>query len=414
MSSPVIELIPSKAAVRADGPCTLDVLVRVTPPGGEDKKERPRLNLGLVLDRSGSMGAQNKIGFARQAAEFLVRQLLPSDRLSFTVFDDRIETAFPNGPVEGREVLISLIREIHPRGSTALHGGWQEGAQQVRGNLLAEGLNRVLLLSDGLANVGETNPDRIATAVHEMLRQGVSTTTLGLGDDYNEDLLEAMARSGDGNYHYIEAPEQLEGIFRTELHGLMATLGRQVSLGVEGLVVDARAEVLNEFDVLPTGRYKLPHLVAGIPVLVVLRLHLPAFGGGRICRLRLAWNPPEGARQHFKAELDLPAVSGGAWDSLASDLEVQERSVLLLIARLKKDATRKLQVGDREGARLCLEEAKKLLATLPDSAERRREEKALAVVEEHLVHGAWDKFNKHAKYQARQRHRSEQYRDDQF
>src|SRR5262249_19875682 len=158
------------------------------------------------------------------------------------------------------------------------------------------------------ANVGETNPDAIATDVNRLARQGVSTTTMGLGDDYNEDLLEAMAQSGDGNYYYIESPKQLADIFQTELQGLMATFGNKVSLGVHPQGDVTVADVLNDLDRLPTGRLKLPNLIAGMPVLVLVRLSVPPMTGEReLCRFRLAWDAPkEAGRQKVVSALRLP------------------------------------------------------------------------------------------------------------
>jgi Ca-activated chloride channel family protein len=124
-----------------------------------------------------------------------------------TIFDGQGQTIVPNTSAEDKGRVVELIQAVHPGGSTNLHGGWKEGGEQVGKNLVAGGLNRVLLLSDGLANVGETNLDAIATGVNRLAKEGVSTTTMGLGDDYNEDLLEAMAQSGDGNYYYIESPQ---------------------------------------------------------------------------------------------------------------------------------------------------------------------------------------------------------------
>jgi Ca-activated chloride channel family protein len=333
MTQPSIEIVPSHPAVRSDAPCTLDVLVRITPPSAALNAPRPALNLGLVLDRSGSMGTQNKIGFAREAAVYAVQQLLPTDRVSVTVFDDQVRTIVPNTVAEDKGRIVDLLQSVQPGNSTDLHGGWTEGGKQVGQHLVAGGLNRVLLLSDGLANVGETNPDNIATTVNRLAREGVSTTTMGLGDDYNEDLLEAMARSGDGNYYYIESPKQLPDIFQTELKGLMATFGNTVSLGIEPQEGVTVADVLNDLDRLPSGLLKLPNLVAGMPILVVFRLNVPPTAQEEpLCRVRLAWNDPyQDERREMTAPLRLP-VMAAVWETLAPNMEVQERSALLLIA----------------------------------------------------------------------------------
>ena len=413
MKQPEIEIIPIRGAVRSDAPVTLDVLLRITPPSPEVQVQRPALNLGLVLDRSGSMGGQNKIGFAREAAIYAVQQLLPTDRVSVTIFDDKVETIVPSTLGENKGRIAELIQSVQPGGSTALHGGWQEGARQVRQHLLAAGLNRVLLLSDGLANVGETSPDAIATDVHRLAKEGVSTTTLGVGDDYNEDLMEAMARSGDGNYYYIESPQQLADMFQSELKGLVATFGNTVSLGIEPQDGVVLGDILNDLDRLPTGRLKLPNLVSGMPIIVVVRLNVPPAREEReLCRFRLAWNAPkQPERGQMRVSLRLPSVDAATWEALAPALEVRERAALLLMARYKKQATRCLEREDRDGAVRALQEAKGILASAPDTPEMRREAHALAEIEGYLTGGAWVKFLKHAKYQAHQRRRSEPYRD---
>jgi len=413
MNQRQIEIIPVRGAVRSDAPVTHDVLVRITPPAPEVQVQRPALNLGLVLDRSGSMAAQNKIGFAREAAIYAVQQLLPADRVSVTIFDDEVESIVPNTPAENKGRIVELIQRVQPGNTTALHGGWKEGGSQVKQHLLAAGLNRVILLSDGLANVGETNPDAIATDVNRLAREGVSTTTMGVGDDYNEDLLEAMARSGDGNYYYIESPQQLADMFQTELKGLIATFGNTVSLGIEPQAGVTLADVLNDLDRLPTGRLKLPNLVSGMPLIVVVRLNVPPAREEReLCRFRLAWNAPkQPERQELTVRLRLPAVDAATWETLAPTLEVRERAALLLMARCKKEATLCLERGDRDGAVRWLAEARQVLASTPLTPEMRQEEQALAQIEEHLASGSWDKFRKHAKYQSHQRRRSDPYRN---
>lgn len=413
MKQPKIEIIPLREARRSDAPITQDVMVRITPPAPEALLQRPALNLGLVLDRSGSMASQNKMSFAREAATYAVQQLLPTDRVSVTIFDDRVTTLLPNTRAENKPRIVELIQGIHPGNSTALHDGWEEGGKQVGQHLLPGGLNRVLLLSDGLANVGKTNPDDIATDVNRLAREGVSTSSMGLGDDYNEDLLEAMARSGDGNYYYIETPQQLPDIFQTELKGLMATFGNTVTLGIEPGEGVTLADVLNDLDRLPTGGVQLPNLVADMPLIVVVRLNLaPMPQEQDVCTFRLAWNAPgEMERQELAVTLRLPIVDAFGWEALSPTQEVQERAALLLMARYKKHATESLERGNRDEAARWLNEATQILTSAPESAEMRREAQALAEIEGYLARGADIKFRKHAKYQAHQRRRSENYRD---
>ncbi|MFO0822576.1 MAG: VWA domain-containing protein [Gemmataceae bacterium] len=413
MKMPAIELTPLRPATRSDAPTTLDVLLKIMPPLPEVQVQRPPLNLGLVLDRSGSMSSARKLDYAREAAIFAVQQLLPTDRVSIVIFDDKVQTLVTNTLAEDKNRLVSAIQGILPGGSTALHGGWREGAKQVGGHPIPGGMNRVLLLSDGLANVGESNPDAIATDVHRMSKEGVSTTTLGLGDDYNEDLLEAMANSGDGNYYYVENSNQLPAIFQSELQGLMATIGNAVTLQVETASGVTVADVLNDLDKTPDGKLKLPNLVAGMPLLLVIRLNVPPMSQSQtadICRFRLEWNAPKSAeRAVLAAPLSVPAVSSAIWDSLAENVEVQEQAALMLIARYKKQATQSLERGDIEAAKRLLADAKKILVAAPQTPEIKREFDAFSQIEAHIESGEHMKFQKHAKHQVYQRRSSKPY-----
>ncbi len=369
MSTPKIEIIPIRPAVKGDAQTLLDVLVRITPPAPEIHFVRPPVNLALVLDRSGSMSGGNKMRHARLAATCAVEQLLPTDRVSVTIFDTEVQTIAPNGPVENKALLIDLIRGIEPRDSTDLHGGWKEGGRQASSGRIDDGLNRVILLSDGLANVGVTSPVTIATEVQGLAANGVSTTTMGLGADYNEDLMQRMGESGDGNYYFIENPVQLADIFATELKGLLATVGKTVSLGVEGQNGTALLDVLNDPDRLPTGRFKLPNLVVGVPISIVVRVKVPAATGqAEILRLRLAWDDAKTGRRTVQYEpLTLPAVASAAWDALPEEPQVLEQVAILMAARAKLESVAAHDRGDLAATRAKMAEAMGFLGSVPHS-----------------------------------------------
>lgn len=408
MTQPKLTVTPIRPAVRSDLPTTLDLLLTITPPPADTSAARPPLNLALVLDRSGSMGERNKITFAREAAIFAVRELLPTDRVSVVAFDDKVEVVVANTPASDAESVVRKINAIHPRGSTALHGGWQEGARQVQAHRQTEGVNRVLLLSDGLANVGESRPDVIANEVHTFATAGVSTSTLGVGDDYNENLMEAVARSGDGNYYYVESPAQLPNIFRTELLGLSATAGVDVTLALEPRAGVTVADVLTECDRTPDGRLRLPNLVSGVPVRVVLRLNVPALSGEQdlLC-FRLDWHAPkDDIRQSTEARLVLPAIPGTVWDGLAENAEVKEQVLLHVVARQKQEAAKAVEAGDFQLAQHYNLANRQMLAAAPTSPAVAQTIAEQDMIDADFDDGEMTKFKKRAKEQAYRRHTS--------
>lgn len=401
MATPRIELIPLRAAISAEKPGTLDVLVRITAPEPAVKPQRPKLNLSLVIDRSGSMDGE-KIAFARQAAAFAVEQIQPQDRVSVVVFDDEVQPLVPSTLVENRQALLKAIAGVVPGGSTALHEAWRQGGLQVSQFLDRECLNRVIVLSDGLANVGETNPDVIATDVHKLAGLGVSTTTMGVGDDYAEDLMAAMAKSGDGNYYYIQSASQLPGFFATELQGLMALAGHTVSLGLTGCNGAIVQDVLNDLDKTATGRYKLPNMVTGSPIEVVVRLKVPPVAGAaELLSVRLAWNHPDAAeRQVAHASLRLPSVSEAQLVEFPFNEEVQRLSALLMAARAREEAVRYLDAGNAAAARTTLQAAMAPVAAAPAAPKMAEEMAALADLEAEIATGNAARARKKATYQS--------------
>jgi len=162
--------------------------------------------IAFILDRSGSMEGEKMVR-AREAAMFCVDQMLATDRLSVVTFDDHIDVLFPSEPVTNKQSMKDLISRVGARGSTALHEAWVRGGLTVSEKMLDKGINRVVLITDGLANIGITSTDEIVTQAMGLFQRGVSTSTIGIGADFNEDLLMPMAQSGGGNAWHVVEPE---------------------------------------------------------------------------------------------------------------------------------------------------------------------------------------------------------------
>jgi Ca-activated chloride channel family protein len=401
MMEPTIELIPIKNAVRSDDLTTLEVLVRITPPTPDIHFVRPPINLGLVLDRSGSMAGEKKMEYAQEAAYLAVEQLLPTDRISITIFDNVVETIAPSQPVSDKPGLARRIKAIVPRGITALFDGWEEGGKQVENNLVFNGLNRVILLSDGLANEGMTDANVIAREVKTLASRGVSTSTMGLGEDYNEDLMQAMGEAGDGNYYFIESPLQLVDIFHTELMGLMANLGQKVTLELDPQGESAISEVLNDLESTASNRLMLPNLIVGMPIQVVIRLRIPAWKAvARVLQARLGWDDPKtGGRMTAEASLSLGSCPSTDWESFPTDPEVVEQVALQMAAKAKKEAISAFDRGEELHSVDSFLMEMPALAALPPSPAVAREMSDLAQLKSDLKAGDGAIFRKRASAQ---------------
>ena len=218
--------------ILADSSLPVYVILRfdipIRPP--DPDLTRPDLNLALVIDRSGSMEDKGKMDYAIEAANLLVDHLQPTDRLSVVDYDDIISVLWPSTLVKSPEMIKAKINSLFPRNSTNLCGGMMRGVEQVTPYVQGDQINRVILLSDGLANTGITSPNEIRKLVRESKNKGVTITAMGLGLEYNEDLLQLIAENSGGNYYFIENPKQMARIFDNELGTLFATVGKDVRL----------------------------------------------------------------------------------------------------------------------------------------------------------------------------------------
>jgi Ca-activated chloride channel homolog len=192
---------------------------------------RTPLNLSLVLDRSGSMSG-GKLAAARGAAQALVRRLFPEDVVSVVAYDDSVATVALPGTGAEQTGLQEAIAAIETGGMTNLSGGWLRGRDLVSTRLLPGGVNRVILMTDGQANQGITDPAQLVGLCQEASRRSISTTTIGFGQDFNEHLLRAMADAGSGQTYYIERTDQAGAVFQEELAGLLTLSAQNVAVAI--------------------------------------------------------------------------------------------------------------------------------------------------------------------------------------
>jgi Ca-activated chloride channel family protein len=221
------EVLAAETVERAIIKIGLDCL----PPSA--RGQRPPVNLALVIDRSGSMSG-DKIAKAREAALELVRRLGPDDIISLVAYDTGVEVLVPAQRVRQADGLEAAIRDLRAGGNTALFGGVSRGAEQVRRHLEdPRYVHRVILLSDGQANVGPSSPEELGRLGAALMKEGVAVTTIGLGLGFNEDLMTRLAQRSDGNTYFVEQSADLPRIFAAELGDVLNVVARRVVIEVE-------------------------------------------------------------------------------------------------------------------------------------------------------------------------------------
>jgi Ca-activated chloride channel homolog len=221
-----------RTVLTADKPESM--MVKVSLKGAERAildGERSPVNMALVIDRSGSMSGE-RIAQAKEGAITAVKRLTASDYLSIVIFDDKIETLIPTQRVTDKEAIISRIREITAGGSTAIFGGVSQAAAEVRKNSERGFINRIVLLSDGQANVGPQSPADLGRLGVSLMKEKISVTTIGVGLGYNEDLMTRLAAKSDGNSYFVENNNDLPRIFTSELGNVLSVVAKSVKVVV--------------------------------------------------------------------------------------------------------------------------------------------------------------------------------------
>jgi Ca-activated chloride channel family protein len=363
-------LTPLKPALADDSRSTLDVLLRLVARGSAPVQRTP-LSLSLVIDRSGSMGG-GRLAAAKACVADLVDCLDKADEVGIVIYDDNVDTLLPLSPAgQARQHLAAPLANLDTGGSTDLHAGWLAGARQVAPRTGAQRLCRVVLLSDGQANHGETDTDRICDQVRQLAASGVSTTTVGLGEGFNEQLMTAMAAAGQGNALYGDRAEDLAEAFESEI-GLLSHLAWR-DVRVQTGSATSRWRMLNDYTRNADGTWTVPSVATGaeawacfsVPMDSAVRAQARS-RQGKAFHVTVTAADAQGRRHTFKASLPaLPVVDNGHWHAMPADELVSRRLTELQAARLQRRARQAVEEGDWAQAERLLREVEALAADHP-------------------------------------------------
>ena len=363
-TEPTLTVRQDRRLIRANAHSRRFLLARIVTPRATVERSRPPVNLAIVLDRSGSMSGE-KLRVAKAAVEEAIARLQPDDRFSVVVYDDKVDIVIASATASGesRRAAVERLREIEARGTTNLGEGWLRGCEQVASRLVEHGVNRCLLLTDGLANVGITDPDQLAAHAAELRARGVTTSTFGVGNDFDERLLQDLADAGGGHFYYIADAPQIRDAITSEVGETLEVVARDVTIEVTARD-DIRIEPMSPYRATAHGNrtsVSLGDLGSEQAVEVVLRLSFPYGDTGRETGAIVALTDADGvfaaggAGETDPVRLAWTYADHQANDAQPRDGDVDRAVARLFAARARQEAVRRNRDGDFEGARTVLE-----------------------------------------------------------
>ena len=206
------------------------LLVVQTAVRGRNPDTRPPVALMFVVDRSGSMAQQDKMTYVREALHRLTDELDPNDVVGITAFDDVAQVLLPPTAVGEAATIHQAIDTLVPRGATNLSEGLRTGYAALAAGAPYGTLRRVVLLTDAIANVGETDLATIASQAERNDAEGIRLSAIGVGLDHEDAVLTEMARRGRGNHYFLDSPQEITRVFEHEVHGLLEDVADRVRL----------------------------------------------------------------------------------------------------------------------------------------------------------------------------------------
>ncbi len=330
------------------------------PEQPEDTRERKPLNLSIVIDRSGSMSGQ-PLEEAKKCASMIVNSLKGTDRISVITYDDNADLIVSSTKAVHKTEILRAIDQICSGGMTDLHSGWLLAAEQVARYKTESSINRVLLLSDGMANTGLTDQFEINSQCSELAETGVTTSTYGLGEDFNERLMVEMGRAGRGQSYYGQKVEDLEDPFREEFDLLSNTIASKLEIFVE-YPDFVNLDLLNNYN----GRdplWKMPDLAYGGEAWALFKLtikeaDLQRCGRVDILRSHISYEDINGERKQTPVKsVRLRPVSENAFGALVEDPIIRTRIQEIRAASLQDIARDAADRGDWGAVEYAIKQA---------------------------------------------------------
>lgn len=293
------------------------------------------LNLALVIDKSGSMADSDKMSRVKESLRLMLKKLRPDDIISISVFDTDAQVLFPANRIGDGDELRRVIDCIEPGGSTNLHAGLMLGYQEAEKNFRKDATNRVILLTDGIANVGVTDPKRIAAESSEFNGQGVDLSTIGVGLDLNNNLLRTLAVSGRGLYHFVSDFNDIEKVFINEVQSLVSSVAKRAEVSVD---YDSNLEVEQIYGYAPrvrTNGFTIPldNMNNGLTQVVMTRFRARNAAKSYPVKVRFSYFDVKQKRMVEQVqEINLTQTRRNSFELLA-DVEVKKNFTIAELAQ---------------------------------------------------------------------------------
>lgn len=361
----------------ATGKGETHLVVRISAARSAGASRVP-VDLALVVDRSGSM-SDDKLELAKAGVRTALDLLRPEDRASLVAYDHEVDLLAPLAHLDpvARRTLDSRLTRLEARGSTDLFGGWMAGCESLtsrRDLLPGPRIARTLLLTDGLANVGTTEPHEITHHATQLRVRGVSTSTLGVGVDFDEELLSGMAEAGGGNFAWVEHPRELPAFFARELGELLTVSALDARLRLT-LPKGLRTSLLNPY---PVDRDKkrltvaLGDLPAGLTINLVFSVTGRFAGPSPVApvAIELDWAEVEGDRRQSTPVIVPPiqVVPPVEFDRTRRDAGASEQVARIRAEQAKREAITHYRAGRHADAHGVLNEARVYAMSTPMTA----------------------------------------------